>query len=224
MPDDRTQRGQIYGTHPADYLDRAKERLQERTPESLFYAALELRFFLESRQDLYLNAQKAYARSVPRAWKTTHQWLELERIFGSDEIQHLHFEFHEGGQFDFYYTPVTLELRKGAEKLSEFLHAQAYHAASDVWWSNFLSKILDVYRRAWICSRGKLFYPALISKDGAIGKLALDARNGPEEYAPFFVPDAEITVKVDYLREPPSSWEYQEPVGGDFVGYLDSVT
>lgn len=39
------------------YLDRAKDCLEEGNPRNLFYAAFELRCFVERRQQDYLEAQ-----------------------------------------------------------------------------------------------------------------------------------------------------------------------
>ncbi len=46
-----------YLVNSRNYLLRARKRLDEKTPASLFYAAFELRCGVESRMQEYLDAQ-----------------------------------------------------------------------------------------------------------------------------------------------------------------------
>jgi hypothetical protein len=52
-----------YGIHSRSYLKRARQRLDEGYPESLFYAAFELRCGVESRMKEYLDAQDHISES-----------------------------------------------------------------------------------------------------------------------------------------------------------------
>jgi hypothetical protein len=81
-----------YGVNGDAYLARAKSQLERNNPEALFYAALELRCFVEARQDDYLDAQKRYARSIPKPYKIGAQGRVLDRIFDNKQIQHFQFE------------------------------------------------------------------------------------------------------------------------------------
>ena len=58
---------------PSSHLERAKRCLKKTEPEFLFYAALELHYFVESGQALYLDAREKYIKSIPRRWKVEHQ-------------------------------------------------------------------------------------------------------------------------------------------------------
>ncbi|OWV70417.1 hypothetical protein ATY77_16760 [Rhizobium sp. R634] len=197
-----------YGIGPPSYLERAKRRLEEKTEESLFYAALELRSYLESRQDQYLDAQRAYAKSFPSAWETSKQWKSLRKIFKDDKIQHLAFKFEDGWAFDAYHVPVTETFRKSAEKLSDLLHAQSiYRAPGNTWWEEAREKVVAVYRSAWICQQGNLLCPALIDKDMIKGRLALELPAGePEDYKRHFAKDQTMLLNVNYLAINPSEW------------------
>ncbi|WP_414814962.1 hypothetical protein [Rhizobium sp. IY2] len=197
-----------YGVSSRSYLKRAKCRINENTDEGLFYAALELRSFLEARQDEYLDAQRTYAKSMPAAWETSKQWKALQRISKSDKIQHLNFSFSDGWTLEAFHVPVTETFRKATEKLSDMLHAQAvYRPPESPWWEEARHKVIAVYRSAWLCQQGTLLCPALVDKDMIEGRLALLLPGGEtEEYAKRFAKDQTMFVKVNYLESVPNQW------------------
>ena len=198
-----------YDISPAGYLSRAKERLEANSPADLFYAALELRCFVEARQDEYLEAQKKYARSVPKAWKTSDQGKALDKIFDSEKIQHLVYVFDDDMEFDFYYMPVTAALRNGAERLSNLIHAQMEprHPDSD-WWVEKKNEIVRLYRLAWFCCQGNIASPAMLRKGAAIGDFTAIFRDGRGlDIVPRMVPGVIFRLKVEYPLMPPNSWK-----------------
>lgn len=58
-----------YGTHSKDYLTRARQRLDEGSPESLFYAAFELRCGIEARLQQYEEALANIAKIRRAGWR-----------------------------------------------------------------------------------------------------------------------------------------------------------
>ena len=199
-----------YDIGSAGYLDRAAARLREGMPESLFYAALELRCYVEARQDEYLATQTDYVKSVPPAWKIGKQWKALEGVMKGPQIQHLHFTYDDGFQFDAHYVPVTSKLRNAAERLSNLIHAQqSYRSPDDQWWQVTRSDVVATFREAWVCAQGRLLSPALISEHRPIGSISFAFRkDSPDDMAIYeaMAANGVVTVQVNYLEAPPSSW------------------
>ncbi|MEZ5767724.1 MAG: hypothetical protein R3D80_08700 [Paracoccaceae bacterium] len=84
--------------------------------EFLFYAAFELAVS-EQRQHELLSAQERYRRSLPKKFEIGKQHLELSRIFGRNEIQCITSTFQYGWEIEFQYVPVSVSLRKRAQRL-----------------------------------------------------------------------------------------------------------
>ena len=196
-----------YGFAPEDYLIRARDRIKENSPEGLFYAALELRSYLEARQHEYLSAQKEYAKSFPKLWETTKQWKALKKVYAND-IQHLQMVFDGGWTLDAFHTPVTQAHKVSAERLSEYLHARTDHIPPrDPWWEKLRADVEGVYRLSWLCHQGNLLSPALLYCDKIQGSMALRLPAGEaEEYRQRLAVGAHFVVKVDYLSQPPGHW------------------
>lgn len=197
-----------YGVSSDAYLARAKSRLEENTPASLFYAAFELRCYVETRQDDYINAQKEYAKSIPKAYKIGVQGKVLERIFDNKQIQFFAFSISDNEVFECYHVPVSPKLRKEAEWLGNLLHAQMkFHLADDPWWLTVREKLLAIYRLAWTCAQGNLPSPLFMVDGNTIGNIEI---HGDEEYLANLMtllkPGAKGTFRVDYLKSPPAHW------------------
>lgn len=197
-----------YGINATAYLARAKSRLQENTAEALFYAAFELRCFVEARQDDYLDAQKEYARSIPKAYKIGAQGKALERIFDSKEIQSFVFAVEDGETFQGYHVPVGRKLRNEAEWLGNLLHAQMrWRALEDPWWGTTRDRLLAIYRLAWTCAQGNLPSPLFMTNGKTIGNVRVYGT--AEELASLqkaLPAGAKGLMQVNYLRSPPETW------------------
>lgn len=197
-----------YGISADDYLARAKSRLQENNPEALFYSAFELRCFVEARQDDYLDAQKEYARSIPKAYKVGDQGKALDRIFDSQQIQSFRFVMAGGEHFQGYHVPVTRKLRQEAGWLDNLRHAQLkFRGPDDPWWTVTRKRVLEIYRLVWICAQGNMPSPAFLSNGNSIGDLRL--YGDPEELQRLMaaIPvGSRGIMKVNYLKSPPAAW------------------
>lgn len=113
-----------YSCDSDSYLTRARVCLESGDPKYLFYAAFELRCFVESRHNEYLEAQEQYRSSLPKRWKIGKQAKELGQIFDLDKVQKITNTFEDGFAFVSRYVPVSNALRKSAERLGELLHSQ----------------------------------------------------------------------------------------------------
>jgi hypothetical protein len=160
-------RNEQYDSSPRGYLARAHDRLLGDDRADLFYAALELRFFVEARQDAYTQAQSRYLKSVPPAHKIGSQAAALRELFNRNEILRLDFDFYDIPLITLHYTPVTSDLKHSAEKLGDLLHVRDY-TRDDTWWTETKSKLLNMYRGAWVACRGELLSPLLLDRSGHV--------------------------------------------------------
>lgn len=110
----------------ANHLDRGDRMFFQgrEKPEFYFYAALELRFGIESRLREYLQYQKHVAEKKKRGWQIAILGRDVEQAFAGC-TQEARVEIWSGGfpMIRCKYTPVVPELRGIGEKLGNFLHA-----------------------------------------------------------------------------------------------------
>lgn len=203
-----TDRLENYGIEAGDYLSRAKDRLTEGTKTSLFYAALELRCYVECRQAEYLEAQRTFVKSVPPAWKIGNQWRTLQNVMKGHRIQHIRMIYSQGFSLDGYYVPVSDALKNGAERMSDLIHAQRKaYSDEDLWWIKKREEIVGLYRLAWVCQQGNMLAPALIShRDGKmISRLSMTVQGEKEKMD--VVRDTKYAkAHVQYYDTPPAIW------------------
>jgi hypothetical protein len=200
-----------YGVSAEAYLDRAGSKLRERTNEGLFYAAFELRCFVEARQDEYLDAQRKYAKSIPAGHQIGKQGKVLDAIFHSDLIQHIQWlmKGEDAVMFEAFHVPVTSQLRNGAERLGDLLHHQRkWRASDDAWWAQTRKLLVDLYRLAWTCRQGLLVSPVFLEGDGSMLGTVVMKLDGADaaRFAEQTRAGAIGRMRVDYLSTPPAGW------------------
>lgn len=197
-----------YGIGSHAYMQRASERLAERSREALFYAALELRCAVEARQDEYLEAQKEYVRSIPKAWRIKDQGIELDRVFDNKLIQHLVLRVPGHDTLEVYHVPVSDVLRKEAARLKDFLHAQSkVYSDDDDWWKKTRQRLCRVYTGIWNCCQGHLLSPVILRRGEMTGRMLMEVPDNQPHLARTLPAGANLIVTVDYLQKPPASWK-----------------
>jgi hypothetical protein len=115
--------------------------LAEGSRASLFYAALELRFGIEARLQQYLETQREVSRKKKKGWRVAVMAKNIEKIFQTgDTIVQISFWDQAEAKFEpfsVYYTPVSSQLRKNAERLGNYLHATGHRRTEEKeWWDN----------------------------------------------------------------------------------------
>lgn len=198
-----------YFVSPQAYLSRAREQLLIGSAQCLFYAAFELRCFVESRQDEYLEAQREYASSVPKSWKIGAQGKALEAIFENANIQQITWVVGDETVYEAHYVPVSAHLRNAVQRFGELLHAATNPLASDnSWWEKTAVDVHNAYELAWQCNRGRLLSPMCMVDGHAVGKMMVDPIN--EEAYEKLVANMKAgtrgLLKVDYLDVVPDDW------------------
>jgi len=186
----------LYRVSAEGYLARAQTQLALGSSEALFYAAFELRACIEARQDQYLDAQRAYARGIPRSWKIGNQRRELSRIFEGQKIQLIRIRLSSGLE-TFRYIPVVPGLSKAAEQLGDVLHAQEkFREKDDPWWLTLREWISRIAVHAEYCCAGELLCPCLVR--AGMGSLAVDLKNNLMSVLPEIRPGKTFEIQVDY--------------------------
>ncbi len=154
-----------YGINARDYLRRARDPLDEQREESLFYAAFELRAGVEARLQQSLEAHKDRQKRRKRGWRVSKMGKEAERAFRTgDSVRRLTITDLETGSISFsgFYTPVTKNLRKMAERLGELLHcAKGPYGDNDEWWDETRHVAEEVYRELATACAGTILGPPM---------------------------------------------------------------
>lgn len=191
---------------------RAEVRLDEKTYESLFYAALELRCGIESRMQEYMENWDHISEKKKKGWQIAKLGKNLENAFrtGNNVVR---WEVLESGTRQpiacFYHTPVTKGLRETGGRLGNYLHAMKHwRSADDPWWGKFRATLLDALEGLRFANKGTLLGPPMRRKGASevemnmelppgidIGKITRNMKNG------------RFTVNVSYLDTLPNPVE-----------------
>jgi hypothetical protein len=158
-----------YGISSFAYLRRARARLNEGTPQALFYAAFELRAGTESRLQDYLDARDDVAKHKKQGWKIIGSAKELDRRIGlGDKIVEARFLDESGNiRMAVYYTPITARLREAAgARLHDLTHAmKKAFPDDDRWWNGTRTFLEQIYSDLEFANKGTLLGPILLSPD-----------------------------------------------------------
>ena len=200
-----------YRIHSRDYLHRARQRLDEGTAESLFYAAFELRCGIEARMQQYLEAQSHISNKMKKGWQIAQLAKNIEKAFKSgDKIVEFAIYDRETETFldVLYYTPVNAKLRKMGEQLGDYLHAmKIYRPSNDPWWAKARNFFEDVYAQLQKANFGTLLgVPLLNPQTKMMNMSAEPAENESTDSMLQRIgrPGASRMVRVRYLDELPS--------------------
>lgn len=149
-------------------------------------------------------------KTLPKAWRIGDQGAELERIFKSDKIQQIVFHQDDHPPFAVHHVPVDHALRDRVQSLNDLLHAQdRFKKFYNRWWVLARDRVVDAYRRAWICCQGTLLSPVFdTGGDGQLsGQIQMEL-NTPEAeaFAKTLGAGKRFVAKIDYLPVAPTEW------------------
>ncbi len=199
-----------YGVRSHDYLQRARQRLDEGTPEGTLYAALELRCGIETRIQLYLAAQTESDKLRKDGWKVAVLGKELERRFKLGE-KTIHIQVLDKDDNtvidDWFYTPVTPKLRSLHGKLGNYLHAlKRLRATNDPWWQQARDFMEGVYIELEKATRGNLMSVPLMNSENREVQFTLTPADDDESRASLSSITAHrqyVMLRVSYVDEAP---------------------
>ncbi len=145
----------VYKTTSRDFLYRARQRLDEETFETLFYAAFELRCGIEARLQEYLSVQDKISEKKKKGWRIAQLASNIEQVFNiGDKIARIAIHNRDDSTIlhEFYYTPVNSKLRKMGERLGDYMHvSKVWRFSEGSWWSDtrtFLEEVHSELKKA----------------------------------------------------------------------------
>ena len=155
-----------YQRESINYFDRASRLLNSSRENTshLFYAALELRFGVETRMREYLKHQQNVSEKRKKGWKIAALSQDIKNAFSGVEKE-LVFSISAAGENNlvFRYRPVVPGLRTIAEKLGNYLHAAKDNELnSNEEWQQFRQLIEEGIKfLAYACSGSLLGVPMI---------------------------------------------------------------
>jgi hypothetical protein len=203
-----------YSISPQGYLARARDLLLSNDPPSIFYAALELRCCVESRQADYLEALEFYRGIKIKPWQIGQTSRKLLEVWKNPKIAKLTYRFADR-EFETFFTPVKPTLARAVEKeLGSLLHAQStLRNVNDAWWAINRCRLIEIYREAWVACRGEHMAPPLwkaSSREAHPMRLYARPETADLVVRLLLLAKSEsknFVLSIDYLEEPPEDWE-----------------
>jgi hypothetical protein len=196
-----------YDISPRGYLYRARTALVGERPESLFYAALELRCCVERRQADYAHALLKYKGTQLKPWNVGKNRAKIRGVTASANIAYMRFTV-DGESIEIYHTPVTDELVRTAERLGELLHCQTvYRPPESPWWQTTRNGLVSAYRLAWTACKGQSNVPPLWDpKTQIVHPVEFELTDDNRHVAEKLTKGAACEVKIAYLDGTPAEW------------------
>ncbi len=171
-----------YGTHSRDYLARARQRLDEDSLESLFYAAFELRCGIEARLQQYEEALASVAKIKRAGWKIPKVARNIEKVFRTgDKIAQVNVcdAATKSVRHSLYYTPVNKDLRAMAGQINNLLHSpKEYKAPEDPWWNAKRGYLELVYKELFKANKGTLLCVPLLNPETRSAHFEIEVQQG----------------------------------------------
>lgn len=191
----------VYHCKPSDYLQRAEKCLRKESPEFIFYAAFELRCFVEIRQQEYLLAAERYRKSLPDRWHVSKQYKTLQTVYSSGKKQVLSFALDSGYSFQGVFVPVSNRLKSDAERMGQLLHSQDKMIGEEQL-SQIKSDLWKVFGRALECNSGNMLCPVIKGRDEFefVGEIQLEVEDSQfdETIAHFEALGRPLSVSLSY--------------------------
>ena len=201
-----------YQIDSRSYLRRARLRLDDGTPESLIYAALELRFGIEARMQEYLDAQTHMSERQKKGWKIAKLGKTIERAFRlGDRVAQIIVTERETDVVvhKLYYTPVSTSLRKKGQVLGEYLHSmKTFRKSVGPWWKTTRAFLELVYKELELANRGTLLGPPLTNPETGQFHVAVEGVEGDDLAALMrkMVAGKHVVLDIQYLDRFPDSY------------------
>lgn len=200
-----------YQISSRDYLCRAREQLALSKADALFYASFELRAGVEARMSEYLEAQQQISRKLKEGWRIAVLGRGIDQAFKLGE-KLARFSFREAvsGEelFILYYTPVSGELQKNAQKLGDYLHHQKLlRCDNDEWWNIFRRKLERTSELLCRSCTGTLLGPPLMRRTKEIKAFVETMKGYPVDISEHFGAGNRFDAAISYPARFPSEFE-----------------
>jgi len=204
-----------------DFLWRARKKLDENVPESIIYAALELRMGVEARLKKYNEALEEFSKEKKKGWRIKILDKHLENMFRTGKkITEIWIIDNDSGRVKgvLYHTPLSKTLVKNSEKIGDILHANnLYKSQKDEWYSETKKFLEKTYLELHKANRGTLLAPMLWNPDTGESKMFIEAYDGydPRKAVEIFGSEGDITsFHIEYSDSYP---EIRIPYADGFI-------
>jgi len=192
-----------YGIASRNYLERAKQRFEEGTNQSLFYAAFELRSGIEARMLEYLKVQRHISKKKRTGWQVAKLARNIEdafRLGDKDAVLKVREPESKEIIFEARYTPVKRSLRNKAEKLGNYLHnLKKYHPDDGRYWLDLRKLISDGIEELEHANSGRLLGPMLMHPNKKHMDMKLELLSEEEqEYIKKLQIDSNVNMEISY--------------------------
>lgn len=194
------------------YLARCREWLIGGSKAGLFYAAFELKCFVESKLGEYLEHWEGKSRKKVQLHAINNNVKSLAKRNATSEIVRMVFTDKRGLSETYFHTPVPDALIQYAMKTLDGLrHAQThYRQPDDIWWQETRTALIENYRLAWFASRGTMPVPPLWKPEDDVAEVPFTFMFPDDlprsQLFDDFTPGDSFNLEVSYLDEPPSGW------------------
>jgi hypothetical protein len=204
-----------------DFLFRARNRLDEKLPESLIYAAIELRMGVEARLQQYNDALEEFSRNKKTGWKLKIIDKHIESMFHTGKkITEILFINPVDGRLKgaLYHTPISKILVKNAEKIGDLLHGHnLFKTQKEEWYSETKIFLESTYLELHKANRGTLLAPLLWNPKTGESKMFIEAYEGydPTKIAEMWGTEGSLTTfNISYSDSYP---EINIPYASGFI-------
>ncbi len=199
-----------YKISSRDFLRRARARLDEERPESLIYAALELRLGVEVRLKKYNDALEEFSIKKKKGWKISILDRNLEKAFrtGKQITELMFIDIKtDKPQHILYHTPLSKTLINNSERIGNLLHAQKIFLTQNEEWYDETKLFLDLtYSELHKANRGTLLAPPMRNPKTGESKFFIEAFEGYEPIDVFKkigFEGAEVKINISYSDDYP---------------------
>lgn len=198
-----------YDASSRGYLERARLRMQEHTPESRVYAALDLRSGIEARYREYLEVWDHISKGAKNGWQLSALWKETERAFKTgDKVVEVTIATQDRHQVRgiIYHTPIPNALRKRGEKLGEFIHSvRSGSSRNPEWWAKLERELASCAQQLAIANMGILLGPPLKRGNQILTSIEIPPGYEPEEVKALISGDGEhVMMNFQYCDSLPA--------------------
>ena len=160
----------------------------------------------------YLSAQDHISNSRKKGWQIDKLGHNVENAFKlGDKIAEVSMRDKASGGviFRVYYTPVTRALRKKAESLNTYMHAQEkHHPLNSSWWNDFRALLEGVCSDLALANKGTLLGPPLLNRKTGQIKMQIEMPEGNDSHCQKVKSTvrngADHIVEVQYYEEFPA--------------------
>ncbi|WP_022673636.1 hypothetical protein [Novosphingopyxis baekryungensis] len=194
------------------YLARCRGWIIEGRKAGLFYAAFELKCFLEAKLGEYLENWEGRPLKKVQVHRIKDNVKSLAKQNTMPDIVRMVFTNEIGLSETYFHTPVPVPLIDYATKTLDGLrHAQTrYRKPDDIWWQETRNALIENYRRAWFASRGTAPVPPLWRPEDGRGEMPFTFLfpddEPPSQLFEDSKPGDSYNVEISYLDEPPRDW------------------